>query len=277
MTRTTIGALRELQKLDEQVRKIRDSVVAFDERLAEVEEPALLLEKELSQVQERLEQMQTDARRLERSADDKRARATKLDQRLERVANLREESAVRTELDLIRRAIEADEQEALQLMDQIRRVEEADEELRKRTAEAREAAEVRQAEILEERRTYRARLEELEGQRAEALGAVDDMERRVYDAFHASGRAIVVASLTEDGACGHCYGVVPLQIQNEIRRAGSMIRCEACGVILTNEPAPVEEPVAEISEAEDGGEGDDEAARTAEGGEDGSAGELDPT
>jgi predicted nucleic acid-binding Zn-ribbon protein len=36
-----------------------------------------------------------------------------------------------------------------------------------------------------------------------------------------------------DGACGNCFSVIPLQLQNEVRRGGAMVRCEACGVILT--------------------------------------------
>ena len=41
------------------------------------------------------------------------------------------------------------------------------------------------------------------------------------------------AALTEDGACSHCFGIVPPQLQNEVRHGESLIRCEGCGVILT--------------------------------------------
>jgi len=56
----------------------------------------------------------------------------------------------------------------------------------------------------------------------------------------------VVATLTEDGACGACYGMVPLQLQNEIRRGSALLRCEACGVILTAEPEPEPEEVTPV-------------------------------
>jgi hypothetical protein len=45
--------------------------------------------------------------------------------------------------------------------------------------------------------------------------------------------------------------MVPLQIQNEIRHGGSLIRCEACGVILAApdpEPSPAEDAEAEASD-----------------------------
>ncbi|MEX0855966.1 MAG: hypothetical protein WD056_00200 [Gemmatimonadota bacterium] len=282
MTQTTMSALREIQTIDERVREIRKEIEAFDDRLAEVEEPALALEKELSQLQDRLTQMRADARRLERSADDKRARADKMDLRLQKVSNLREEAAVRTELDLLRRAIEADEQEALQLIDQVRRLEETEEELLERAGAARAEVEPRQDALLADRQSWQARFDEFASRRAAALESVAELERRVYDAFHQSGRRIVVAALLEDGACGHCFGVIPLQVQNEVRSGDTMIRCEACGVILTSEPEPeldaaLTEPLRSASEVDEAVDAEEaiaaeaEAEEESEGEEDGEA------
>ena len=66
-----------------------------------------------------------------------------------------------------------------------------------------------------------------------------------------------VAELTVDGACGHCFSMVPLQEQNEIRHGEQLIRCEACGVILAApepEPEGGEEAEAAASEADAGAE-----------------------
>ena len=238
MTSTTTGSLREVQKLDERIREIRKALATFDDRLAEVEQPALALESELSQATERLSQMKADVRRLERAADDKRARAEKLDQRMNRVSNLREEAAVHVELDLLKRAIDADEHEALQLFEQIRRTELAVEELGASARAARAEVEPRQRTLHTDRGAYAERMEFLLGRRGEVLTHVGAAERRVYEAFHGSGRKVVVTSLLDDGACGHCFGVIPLQLQNEVRRREALIRCENCGVILTTEPEP---------------------------------------
>ncbi len=277
MTNTTMGSLREVQKLDERIREIKQALAIFDERLAEVEEPALALESELTQLTERLSQMNADARSLERSADDKRARAERMDQRLNRVSNLREEAAVQAELDIIRRAIEGDEQEALQILDQIRRSEMAVEELEAATKEARSLVVPQQEALHEERRKYSRLMEDFRQRRKDILEHVGEAQRRVYDAFHESGRPVIVAPLLEDGACGHCFGLIPLQLQNEIRRSQSLIRCENCGVILTTEPEPVldhdlEKPV-ELPSASIGEEAGDEEAEFD--GED--AGEVDDT
>src|SRR5690606_22659258 len=105
--------------------------------------------------------------------------------------------------------------------------------------EARDSVEPQQARLHEDRTRYAERLTAYEARRTEALATIGPDERRVYDAFHASGRSVIVASLLEDGACGHCFGVIPLQLQTEIRNGGGLIRCENCGVILTAEPEPV--------------------------------------
>ncbi len=242
MTKTTTGSLRELQRIDEDVRRTRAAIEAFDPRLAEVEEPALRLESEVGKHRERLDQMRADARRLERGAEDKRARAKRLDDRLNQVSNLREEVAVRTELDLIKRAIDADEQEAIQLLEQIRRSELALEELEEAARTARDEVEPNQEAMLRERSELKGRIQELQRRREGLMETLGAAERRIYESFHASGRTVVVAVLTEDGACGSCFGVVPLQLQNEVRRGETLLRCEACGVILSAEPEPEPEP-----------------------------------
>jgi len=233
MANSTMDSLRELQRIDQEVRKLKVEIEAFDPALAEVEEPALRLEGELGRHRTRLDQMKTDSRRLERGAEDKRDRMTRLEQRLTQVSNLREEAAVRTELDLVRGAVDAEEQEAMALFDQIRRLELTLEELESKAQEARQEVEPNQANLLAEREALRSQVADFQGRRVGLLEALGEAERKIYERFHQSGRQIVVAVLTEDGACGGCHSMVPLQRQNEVRRGVQMIRCEFCGVILT--------------------------------------------
>ena len=239
MTISTIGSLRELQHLDRRIRDVNQEIEGFDPQLAEVEDPALRLEGELGQLRRRLEQMQEDARRLHRSTEEKKERSSKLEERLSHVSNLREEAAVKAEADMLRRALEADEKDRIQLSEQIHRAELAEEDVATRSAEARAEVGPRQEALLARRTELRERLAELRARRDAAMELLGGSERRVYESFHASGRAVVVAVLTEDGACGHCFNMVPLQLQNAIRGGrGAMARCEACGVILTSEPEP---------------------------------------
>ncbi len=232
MSQETVVSLKELQKVDDEIRQVRERIEDVEERLAEAEVPLLEAEETAKATRDRLSQMKLDERKLESSADEKRARIKKLDERMTKVQNLREEVAVRAELDIVRRAMEADEQEALGLLDQIRRTEVSLDELEASVAEARAELGPQREELESERAREQAQLGKLEDRREEWVEQIGDGERKVYESFRASGRRVVIAHLLEDGACGNCFGMIPLQVQNEIRGGGEMIRCEACGVIV---------------------------------------------
>ena len=225
--------LRELQEIDRKIAEAEDRIRSFDPRFAEVDGPALQLEQEVTTTRGRLREMKVDERRIEHSADEKRQRVKKLQERLSQIRNVREETAVSVEIDLLRRAMDGEEQEALTLIDQIRRLEIKLAEQEKALEQARAELEPRQQELLNERAGAERELAELREQRLSRAGDLQPKQLRVYEGIRGSGRRQAVSELTVDGACGNCFSVIPLQLQNEVRRGGAMVRCEACGVILT--------------------------------------------
>lgn len=229
----TSGTLKELQDLDLNLERTRTRITEFAPLLAEVEEPALALEQEVSTLHGRLQEMMLEERRLERAADDRRARLKTLKERQKAVRNLREEAAVQAEFDLLQRSLEAEEQEALTLLDQIRKLEERARELEEALEVSRREVEPRRARLLEEQRTAQEELGRLEERRQSYAARVPARELQSYERIRGGGRSVAVATLTPDGACGHCFGMIPLQVQNEIRSGKALIPCEACGVLLS--------------------------------------------
>ena len=225
--------LKELQKLDNRIEQARRRIAEFDPRLQEVEEPALLLQSELGTTKARLQELKLEERRLELSTEEKRTRRKRLDERLGSVRNLREEAAVSAELEMVKRTLQNDEQETLSLLDQLRKMEERARELENNYAEASERVGPERDQLMAERAEAEKELEALRAERGRFASAVNTAELKIYDAIRAGGRTTAVADLTEDGACGHCFGMVPLQLRNEIRHGAELIRCESCGVILT--------------------------------------------
>ena len=202
--------------------------------------------------------MKLEERRLLASVDERREREKRLDERLGSVRNLREEAAVSAELEMIKRALQADEQEAYTLIDQIRKTEERLVEVDETLAQERSVVEPKLADLIAERADARKGLVSFESERESFVGSMDASELRLYDGIRRGGRSIAVADLTEDGACGHCFGIVPLQVRNEILHGDALIRCEGCGVILA---APDSEAVAAAATAD---ETDDAAADEAD-------------
>lgn len=235
MTPQTRTSLKELQNLDQAIAAIRSSAQSFDLLLEEVNAPVARLEQEVGALEKRLTELKLEENRIELTIEERRVRAAKLQERMDAVRNVREEAAVHAELEMVRRALESEEQEALSLLDQIKRLEERSEEQEAAYQEALAEIEPHREELVEEQQAADGKLEALQAERDAFAAGIDPGERRIYDSIMAGARDVAVAELTQDGACGNCYNIVPLQIQNQIRHGDGMIRCEGCGVILTPE------------------------------------------
>lgn len=232
MMDATSGSLKELQELDLVLEETKARLAEFEPLLAEVEEPALALEQELTAAKNRVQEMKLEERRLEHTADDRRARRKMLQERLKSVRNLREEAAVHAEIDLQQQNLEGDEQEALSLLDQIRKLEQRIQELSAEQEAARAEVEPRRIELLRDQALARDELARMEIKRLEFAKHISAPELQNYERIRGGGRSVAVATLTADGACGHCFGMIPLQVQNEMRSGGALIPCEFCGVLL---------------------------------------------
>jgi len=233
MTEEHSGTLNELQDLDFLLEQMRARIAEYDPLLADVEERTLAMEKEVATLKSRLQEIRVEERRLEHSADDRRARSKTLQERLKSVRNLREEAAVQAEMDLLRMALEGDEQEALTLLDQIRKMEDRLEDEEAALEEERASVEPKRLQLLEQQKEALTQFAILKDKRKAYAVQVPPRDLQNYERIRGGGRSVAVASLTADGACGHCFGMVPLQLQNEIRKGTLTIACEACGVLLS--------------------------------------------
>ena len=237
MTPQTRTPLKELQQLDQKIAAVRSASEGFGPLLEEVDAPVLRLEQEVEALEKRLTEIKLEENRLELTIEERRVRGAKLQGRMEAVRNVREEAAVHAELEMVRRALESEEQEALSLLDQIKRLEDRHEEQEAVYREALAEVEPRRKELVKEQAESEGKLETLQADRDAFAAGIDPDERRIYDSIMAGAREVAVAELTQDGACGNCYNMVPLQVRNQIRHTDEMFRCEGCGVILTPESA----------------------------------------
>lgn len=233
MTQTAKIALKELQRLDREIKDVEARIEVFAPELATVEVAATQLETEAGATRARLTEMKLDERRHELGAEEKRTRSKVLQERLSQVRNVREEAAVTAELDMVRRALDGEEQDAITLLDQIRKLEAKLQEQDDRLAAARAEIEPRRQELIQARAAKEGELAELKRRRDEFARTVNPRQLQLYQGIRGRLGRQAVAELTPDGACGCCFSVMPLQIQNEVRHGNDLVRCEACGVILT--------------------------------------------
>lgn len=255
----TSAVLFRLQTVDQRIRDVRGRVDSCEPQLSEVGAVVKQLEAEAKTTSGRVDELRAEERRLQRALSDKRDRVAMLEDRLRGVKTVREEAAVQAELGLVRRMQDSEEQEAMNLLDQVERLETRLSEQEAALAEARSAAEPRRQEILADKEVAERELEALARERQAVTETVGKRPLGVYERRSRNGRKPAVACMLEDGACGACYSVIPLQTQNEIRAAAGAgadsagrdatpVICEACGFIVT---APESQGSSE--ETDDGG------------------------
>lgn len=245
----TSSGLRDLQFIDNQIRRARERIASFEPLLREIEESAEGLAAEAGTTAERVKELHMEERRLRRAAEDKRLRIGTLKDRLDHVRTVRQEAAVKAELGLVERAVESEEREVIHLLDQIGRLEERMAAQQSASEEARAAVEPRKRELVAEQAAVQSELDDLTRRREEVASALDSRFRQVYESLARGGRRQALAPMTEDGACGACFSVIPLQLQNEIRTTAPLVLCEACGIIVT---APESGEEGAAAEAEQG-------------------------
>ncbi len=242
------ASLKELQELDQEIALVRDRIGAFAPELESIEAKGVALEGEIGTLEKRLTESKVEERRLEVVAETKRERIGKLGDRLTQVRTVREEAAVNTELDMVKRSLESDEQDVYTLIDQIRRMEERLAEMTEAFTSEKDGIEPRKLELLTEQKSAQKKFDQLTGARDGFAESIDERERAMYERIKMGGRDTVVASMTQDGACGSCFQIIPLQIQSVIRNTETLVRCEGCGVIVMPPDLEAEAAAAEAAE-----------------------------
>jgi predicted nucleic acid-binding Zn-ribbon protein len=226
------SSLLELQSIDREIAQAEADLQKIEPQIHEAEAPVRGLQQEIEGLRTRLTEMRQQAGKLEQAANNKRDRLKQYEARLDRVRNAREEAAARAEMDLVRRAIDADEQEALELLEQSRRTDLKTDDLDRQLTKLRGEFEPRKLALSESLQAARQRLAAMRERRSNHSQRIDQTAVRLYERVRGTRGRAALAPLTPDGACGNCFNIIPLQEQSEIRRAATLKRCEACGVIL---------------------------------------------
>jgi predicted nucleic acid-binding Zn-ribbon protein len=226
------SSLLELQSIDREIAQAEADLQKLEPQIQEAEAPLRGLQQEIETLRTRLVEMRQQSTKLELAANHKRDRLKQYEARLNRVRNAREEAAARAEMDLVRRAIDADEQEALELLEQSRRTDLKTDDLDRQLSKLRGEFEPRKQALREALEQARQKLVELRERRVNHTERIDQSAVRIYDRVRGTRGRAALAPLTADGACGNCFNIIPLQEQSEVRRAATLKRCEACGVIL---------------------------------------------
>lgn len=226
------AALLALQELDAEIARAEARVQEFTPRIETMDAPVTTIERELDATRTRLEEMRTEYSRLERNAQQKEERLHAYQEKLTKARTSRDEAAVRAELDLVGSALAADRSDIRHVGEQTTRTDVKADDLQKQLDRARAEIAAEREQLIAERDAAQLELDQLRERRENAAIRLDPQSRRLYDRVRGGRSRMVLAPLTEEGACGNCFNVLPVQEQTEVRRGESLRRCEGCGVIL---------------------------------------------
>jgi uncharacterized protein len=226
------AALLALQELDEEIARAKARVAEFAPQLETLEAPVAAAQRELEQARTRLQELRAEHNHLQKNAQQRQERLVACQERMTRVRNAREEAAVQTETDLVRRALQADQEDLAQLSEQVTRTDLKLDELERQHAKAIAEIAARREEILAARAAGEEELESLLQRRENHAVRLDPPSRRLYERLRTGLSRTVMAPLTQEGACGNCFNILPVQEQTEVQRGQTLHRCEGCGVIL---------------------------------------------
>lgn len=226
------ASLLALQELDDEIARAEARLEEFEPKEAELDAPVAALEREAEALQTRLQELRQDVTRLERAVEQNRVRMQHYEDRLMRVRNAREEAAARTEMDLVRRALEGDRAELQQQSEQATRTDLKLDEQQRLLARLRAEVAPQHEQLAAERQQVQEAVAILKDRRENQAVRLDAASRRLYERVRKGRARRVLAPMTDEGACGSCFNVLPLQEQADVRRGKSLKRCEACGVIL---------------------------------------------
>lgn len=226
------AALLALQELDADIARAEARVAEFTPRLQALDAPVTAAERELEFARSKLEEHRTEYVRLEKNAQQKQERLHAYQEKLTKARTARDEAGVRAEIDLVARALEADRADIRTVGDQTTRTDLKVDDLRKALEKARGDISVEREQLIGERDGVQAELDELRAKRENAAVRLDPQSRRLYERVRGGRSRMVLAPLTEEGACGNCFNILPVQEQTEVRRGEQLHRCEGCGVIL---------------------------------------------
>jgi predicted nucleic acid-binding Zn-ribbon protein len=226
------AALLALQELDDRIARAESRVSEFTPQIEALEAPVTAAQREVEAVRARLEELRAEQHRLQRNAQQKQERLAAVQERMSRVRTTREEAAVKSETDLVRRALEADTADLRDTTEQATRTDLKLDDMRRNLERAVAGIDARRAELLAHRAAAESELAVLRQQRENAVVRLDAESLRLYERVRAGRARRALAPLTDEGACGSCFNVIPVQEQAQVRNGRSLHRCELCGVIL---------------------------------------------
>ena len=229
-----LEAIEKLLILQDRDRKIRQ----LQGELEQIEPERQTLKSKLNSVQGSLEsakhrgkQIESDRKRLELDVEAKKTQIEKYANQQLQTRKNEEYRALAHEIDTCKADIHKIEDQEIALMEQ---AEQAQKDVSRYGREADEAKKLVEDQIKQlgaREENLKKELAELQSNREELAGAVDEAARSRYERLIRSKGEHAIVGVTH-GVCGGCHMKLPAQILVSCRQQQELVTCTNCGRIL---------------------------------------------
>lgn len=233
MADDVIDKLKELQKLDSEIKELADDVASFPARKKQRED---VLQKHAAAE----EALKKELTRIKLTRREKESELKTIESEIKRLQQTLSEVKTNKEYTSVQHEIAAQEQKKSGLEDEILLLMEKEEDLGARETSAAgeleterrnvEAENGREAERIE---GVRRKLAGKEAERAAKLEGIDAQHLRSYERIRKGKKdGVAICGLDESGErCGGCFVRVPTDVGEKVKH-GEIVQCENCSRIL---------------------------------------------
>ena len=220
-----------LQDRQQKIKQIQTEIKTMPQQRQNLEAQLAASAAALGALKSKAQHLEMDRKTLELDAGTRRESINRLKTQQYETRKNDEFRAMGNEIERYEKEIQRIEDQELELMDQAEKVkvEVAAEE--KKAAGARDSIARQMADLEEKAKTLDSRLSQLNAERTELSGKVEeDLLSRFERLFASKGDAAVVA--LEHEVCTGCHMKVTTQTAHRVKNGKEIVSCEQCGRIL---------------------------------------------
>ena len=224
-----------LQDRQQQIKQIQNEIETVPLERTNLEAQLTTSAAAVETLRQKARQIEMDRKKMELDVGTRSESIARLKTQQYQTRKNDEFQAISHEIERYENEIRKIEDEELELMMQVDSAKADLSAEEKKAASIRESVGRQQTDLQEKSNTLQSRLEELEKQRAELAGKIDeDLLGRFERLFESKGDAVVVS--LEHDVCTGCHMKVTTQTSHQVKARKEIVSCENCGRILF-EPA----------------------------------------
>jgi uncharacterized protein len=226
-----IEKLLILQDRDRKIRRVEAELAHIEPERKSLLTKASGTQANLEAGKNRGRQIESDRKRLELDVEAKKTQIERYANQQLQTRKNEEYKALAHEIEMCKTEINKIEDLEIALMEQAEAAQKDVARFTQEAAEARKLADHLVAKLDEREKSLKQELTDLQGNRAELAGAVEDGVRNRYERLARSKGENVVVGITH-GVCGGCHMKLPAQTLVACQAHQELVTCNNCGRIL---------------------------------------------